>query len=274
MRQTPANAPAPVEAFGFRVNPGTIAEYVEFTAAAIAARRRLLLFDHNLHSLYLFFRSPDLRRLYQQSAAVMIDGMPIVLLLRLAGYPARRAQRVTWVDYLWPLLRRAESEGWHVFYIGSDPVTHERALAEIRKQLPRLVISGRHGFFDATAGSADNRDIVTATNTFGTDLCLVGMGTPRQQHWMAAHRDALDDPVMAFCGGCMEFVAGTAPTPPRWTGRLGLEWMYRLVSNPRRFAFRYLVEPVLLAGSLLRHWQMAAVMPSPADADNTVDRVE
>jgi N-acetylglucosaminyldiphosphoundecaprenol N-acetyl-beta-D-mannosaminyltransferase len=244
---------SPVEAFGFRVHPGTVDEYLEFTRAAIAERRQICLFDHNLHSLNLYFRDPELRRAYDD-AVVMIDGMPIIGMLRLAGYPAERRQRITWVDYIWPLLTRARECGWRVFYLGSDCQTFSDGLRTIRERLPGIEIDGHHGYFDMTPGSADNERIVRAINAFKADLVLVGMGTPRQQRWIAAHRGVVEAPVMVFCGACMEFVAGTASTPPRWSGRLGLEWSYRLLTNPRRFAGRYLVEPWMLFGMMLANW--------------------
>lgn len=246
----PSLAPlSPVRAFGFRVNPGTIDDYLEFTGSAIAERRRTCLFDHNLHSLYLYFRDPGLHRLYEY-ATVMIDGMPIVWLLRAAGYPVQRRHRITWVDYIWPLLMRAEQNGWRVFYVGSSAETLERGIQKIRSRLPQLEITGHHGFFDMTLGSADNARVVNAINAFKADLCIVGMGTPRQQYWIVSNRPYVEAPVMVFCGACMEYVAGTVSTPPRWTGRMGLEWAYRLFTNPRRFAIRYLVEPWALAAML------------------------
>jgi N-acetylglucosaminyldiphosphoundecaprenol N-acetyl-beta-D-mannosaminyltransferase len=252
MTQTAPAQPATVAAFGFQVNPGTIDEYLNFTASTIAGRGRVSLFDHNLHSLYAYFRYPHLRRLYQD-ATVMVDGMPVIAMLQLAGCAVERRHRVTWVDYIWPLLERAETAGWRVFYVGSDPVTCERALTRIRERLPRLEIAGRHGYFDTRPGSAANADVVGAINLFETDLCLVGMGTPLQQEWIGEHRAGVRAPVMVFCGGCMEFVAGTAPTPPRWLGPLGLEWSYRLLSDPRRFARRYLVEPWVLLAMMLTY---------------------
>lgn len=251
-KQLSATLPA-AEAFGFRVNPGTIEQYLDFTGAVITERRKLCLFDHNLHSLYLYFRDPALRALYDD-ATIMIDGMPIVLLLRLTGYEVERRHRITWVDYIWPLLHRAEERGWRVFYLGSSDATCRGALLTIRTRLPRIAIAGHDGYFDATPGSADNARIVKTINDFGTDLCIVGMGTPRQQHWIGAHRPLIDAPVMVFCGACMEFVAGVAPTPPRWAGRVGLEWAFRLLADPRRFARRYLVEPWALAALLAANW--------------------
>lgn len=252
----------PADLLGFRVHPGTIGEYLDFTGAAIAERRRVSLFDHNLHSLYLYFRDPELRRLYED-AIVMVDGMPIIGMLRLAGYPAERRHRITWVDYIWPLLTRAQERGWRVFYLGSPRETFDRGLEMIRTRLPGLVIDGHHGYFDASPGSADNARIVRAINEFKADLCLVGMGTPRQQQWIAAHRGVVEAPVMVFCGACMEFVAGTVRTPPRWSGRLGLEWSYRLLTDPRRFASRYLVEPWILAGLMLSNWLRTRTRPEP-----------
>ena len=92
--------------------------------------------------------------------------------------------------------------------------------------------------------------MINTINEFGTDLLLVGFGAPRQEAWISAHRDQLNASAVFTCGACMEYVAGAVKTPPRWMGQLGLEWSFRLFENPKRFAFRYLIEPILLGAIL------------------------
>ncbi|MCW5698918.1 MAG: WecB/TagA/CpsF family glycosyltransferase [Rhodospirillales bacterium] len=177
--------------------------------------------------------------------------MPIIALLRLIGAQATRQERVTWVDFIWPLLQRAQIRGWRVFWVGNTPEAMRNGLAVVRSRYPTLTIDGVDGYFDTTAGSEDNRGVIERMNDFGTDVCIVGMGTPRQESWVKENRSLIDAPVVLTAGACLEYVSGAVATPPRWMGRWGLEWSYRLFENPGRFARRYLVEPWALLGMLL-----------------------
>lgn len=239
-----------VEAFGFRVNCATLQHYLFIIDSLIRKRQYVSIFYHNLHTLYLYFRSASLRRLYREATIVLLDGMPVVWLLQCAGFPVQRVHRVTWVDFIWPLLEHANACQWRVFYLGSTPDVLSTGLDHIRQRLPHLTIAGHHGYYNATPGSADNQRLVRQINDFRADLCLVGMGTPRQERWVAQHRSLLHVPAVLLCGACMEYVAGAVRTPPRLLGRMGMDWSYRLAENPRRFAMRYLVEPWVLAGML------------------------
>ena len=243
--------PAERRAFGVALHPGTLEDYLEVARRAIGRRERRTVLYHNLHSLYLWHRSAELRRDYE-GATALVDGMPLIGLLRAAGHPARREERVTWVDLVMPLLALARDSGWRVFHLGQTAEVQDRALARIRAELPGIEIAGRDGYFDQAPGSAESREVLDAIAAHGTDLLLVGFGTPRQEAWLAAHRDRIDAPAAFACGACMEYVAGAVATPPRWLGPLGLEWTWRLLENPARFGFRYLVEPALLGAMIAR----------------------
>ena len=238
--------PAERRAFGFAVHPGTLEDYLEVARRAVATGRSRTVLYHNLHSLYCWYRSPALRRHYE-GATVLVDGMPVIALLRLAGVAASREQRLTYVDFIMPLLTLARDEGWRVFHVGQSAEVQARALGRVREALPGIEIRGRDGYFDQGAGSAESLAAIDEINAWRTDLLLVGFGAPRQEAWLDAHRTRIDAPAVFACGACMEYVAGEVATPPRWLGPLGLEWTWRLAENPRRFGFRYLVEPVLLA---------------------------
>ncbi len=237
---------------GFRVNPGTIDDYISLVADTVAGGRKETVLYHNLHSLYSYFRSGELRQCYEK-ATILADGMPIVWLLKLMRFSAERDQRVTYVDFIWPLLEAARDNDWTVYHVGQHASVQQKALEEIKNRLPGITINGHDGYFDQSAGSAESLQVVEQINSSKTDVLLVGFGAPKQEIWINAHREKLDAAVVFSCGACMEYVAGHVKTPPRWMGKLGLEWSYRLFENPRRFAFRYLVEPVLLGAYLLRN---------------------
>ena len=208
---------------------------------------------HNLHSLYCWFRSDTLREHYA-GATVLVDGMPLIGLLRAAGKGVTRSHRVTYVDLIMPLLTMARDNGLRVYHVGQSAEVQQQALEKVRESVPGIDIRGHDGYFDKSDTSQDSDAVIAAMNDFGADLVLVGFGTPVQEAWLHAHREKINAPAVYACGACMEYVAGAVATPPRWMGRFGLEWLFRLLENPRRFAFRYCVEPLLLAGYLARGW--------------------
>jgi len=227
---------------GIEAHPGTGADYLRLLDETVSNNQKTTVLAHNLHSLYLYYRSPTLRNCYQGTVN-MVDGMPIIWMLQAAGRKVTREQRLTYVDFIWPMLEMAAEKQWRVCHIGQSSDVQEQALGNIRARLPELRIHGIDGYFDHSAQSAESLEVAAQVNTFQPQILLVGLGSPLQEHWIYHHRQHLDVPVVLSCGACMEYVAGNVGTPPRWMGKVGLEWSYRLFENPSRFAFRYLIEP-------------------------------
>lgn len=244
------------ELLGFFSHPGTLTDYLDLIAHSIRTRTACTVFYHNLHSLYSYFTSPELRRTYENKT-VLVDGMPVIWLYKLTGIDVTRDHRLTYVDFVMPMMRLARDNGWRVYHLGQRGDIQQRALARIRQEVPGIEIAGHDGYFDQTPDSAESLEVIDKVNAYGTDLLLVGFGAPRQELWVDAHRARLEASAVFTCGACMEYIAGEVRTPPRWMGRLGLEWSFRLFENPRRFAFRYLVEPPMLGLFLARNWVRA-----------------
>lgn len=231
------------------VNAVTAEELVDVVEDEVRRRSGAFVANHNLHSLYLVERYPDVRAIIDGADYVHADGMSVVLLARLLGGRAiRRAHRITYVDWLPMLLRRAEARGWRVFFLGGRPEVLRVALERLRVSYPALEIEGRDGYFFSQEGPAE-AEIVARINAFRPDLLIVGLGMPLQERWIAEHRDRIDTGVVLASGAATDYIAGVLPTPPRWAGRIGLEWLFRLGAEPRRLAARYLVEPLLLVGA-------------------------
>ena len=219
---------------------------------AIREGKQILVANHNLHSIYLYHRDPKMRAFYAQAGHIHIDGMSIVLLGQFLGLPLHRGHRLTYADWIEPLLELAACRHWRVFYLGSRPGVAEQAANNLRRKYHDLSIETAHGYFDAELGSSEDSAVLARINEFRPDLLILGMGMPRQEHWVVDHLPVLSASVILNAGAAMDYVAGAVPTPPRWAGRCGLEWLFRLTTEPRRLWKRYLVEPWFLLPLLLR----------------------
>jgi N-acetylglucosaminyldiphosphoundecaprenol N-acetyl-beta-D-mannosaminyltransferase len=152
-----------------------------------------------------------------------------------------------------PLMHKAAESGWRVYYLGAEESVLQRGLANIRAQCPGISITGHNGYFDPRPDHPENNAIVQDINAYRPHVLVVGMGMGRQERWIMDNLDRLEVNGIGTSGACIEYFAGAVPTPPRWLGPIGLEWLYRLCTNPRRFAWRYLVEPWLVLGFILGH---------------------
>jgi len=137
------------------------------------------------------------------------------------------------VDLTWEMLKTLEGSGASVFLLGGSKEDVETARQRISNRLPRLKLVGaRDGYF-STDGSA-NEAVVAEINAARPDVLLVAMGFPRQERWIADNLERLDIRVAVAEGGSFTFIAGTVARAPGWMRRAGLEWLYRLVRQPRR----------------------------------------
>lgn len=240
------------ELLGFFAHPGSLEDYLAMTEQSVKQGSSDTVLYHNLHSLYSYFTSASLREHYA-GTTVLVDGMPLIWLMQLLKIPVNRSHRLTYVDFIMPLMALARDNEWKVFHVGQHSLVQTKAMERIRTELPGILISGHDGYFDITAHSEESLRVVEKINQSGAQILLVGFGAPKQEAWVKAHRHLLKANIVFTCGACMEYVAGTVKTPPRWMGRMGLEWSFRLLENPRRFAFRYLIEPVILGLILCRN---------------------
>lgn len=261
----PTADPAPIQLLGTRAHPLTVQQWNEVVARSIEAGRRTVVLSLNLHALYLLGREPRLMAAHRGAEYVRIDGMPVVGLARLLGASVRREHRVTWLDWIHPLLTLAEQRRWSVFYLGSEAAVLARGAARLGERYPRLRLATHHGHFSMDRDGAENGAVIRRINAFEPDILLVGMGMPRQEIWVHENAGRLSATVILTAGACMDYIARAVPTPPRWLGSVGLEWAYRLVTNPRRLAARYLLEPWALAPRIVRAVLRARVRWPPRE---------
>lgn len=228
---------------GIRVNALKIPELNTLTAEAIEKNRKTVIACHNLHSLYIFHHDAKMRLFHDRVDYVHIDGMGVVLLGRLLGHPLGRQHRVTYLDWMKPLLNEAASRRWRVFYLGMRASICSEVQEALRREMPELDFGTAHWDIEHVEESTLQELVLQTINTFQPQILFVGLGMPRQEKWILEYIDKTHANVLLPCGAAMDYVAGAVPTPPRWIGNYGLEWLFRLLSEPRHLWRRYLIEP-------------------------------
>lgn len=191
--------------------------------------------------------------LLRHADMVLADGQPLVWASRLLGKPLR--QRVAGSD-LFPLLcGRAAEKGYRVFFMGGDPGAAEAAADVLRARYPNLIVAGTncppYGF---EKDAAEDRRTVEAVKAARPDILFVGLGSPKQELWIARHLQEMAVPVSIGVGISFSFIAGQVKRAPRWMRRASLEWLHRLCCEPRRLWKRYLIRGPKFAPLVLREW--------------------
>jgi N-acetylglucosaminyldiphosphoundecaprenol N-acetyl-beta-D-mannosaminyltransferase len=237
---------------GIRVNALTIPELNSLIAEAVERNQKWIIANHNLNSLHIYHHDPKMQAFYAKADYVHIDGMPLVLLGQRLNLPLKREHRVTYADWVWPLMEEAAQRGWRIFYLGSKPGVAEQGASILREKFTGLEITTAHGYFDICPDSPENQAVLAAIHAYQPHLLMVGMGMPRQEHWILDNLEHIQANAILPSGACIDYVAGAIPTPPRWMGRFGLEWLHRLGSEPRRLWKRYLIEPWFIAKLFFR----------------------
>lgn len=246
---------------GITTNALSITNLNQLIEIAVKTCQKWIIANHNLHSVYLYHRDAKMRSFYAKADYIHIDGMPLVLLGRVLGYPLEREQRVTYADWIWPLAADAEKYGWRIFYLGSKPGVAAKGAKILAEKHPQLQIETAHGYFDQEKNSIENQAVLDAIKAYQPHVLMVGMSMPRQEHWILENLADIQANIVLPSGACLDYVAGDVPTPPRWMGRCGLEWLYRLGSEPRRLWQRYLVEPWFVLGFFIQEFLSLRLQP-------------
>ena len=230
--------------------------------------RRTLIANHNLHSLHLVRKSSAMRAFYAAADLVQVDSRPLLAFARRLGLSARPFHRCTYLDWRGHFWSLADREGWRVMAVGGAPGVGETAARRLGRRYPQANIRTHHGYFDATPGSADNAAVLAEVAAFRPHVLFVGMGMPRQEEWIVRNLQRLPDCAILSVGAAFDYEAGVQATAPRWTGRVGLEWAYRLMRDPRRLFVRYCIEPWSLVPAALDDLRAAHRRRGDSAAEN------
>ena len=238
----PENPTLPsAEILGVRVHALNMALALETMASWIETRQPHYICVTPAHSIMDFRRDPELMEIANHSGLTTPDGMSIVWLLRRMGFP--QTERVYGPDLLLAACEQGLSLGWRHFFYGGAAGIAEKLSTHLQARFPGLQIAGSYNPPFRPLNNSEKTEVTQMIRAAAPDIIWVGLGTPKQERWMAAHVDTLHVPVLAGIGAAFDFLSGSKPQAPRWMQRSGLEWIFRLLSEPRRLWRRYAEYP-------------------------------
>ncbi len=190
-----------------------------------------------VHGLIESQRDPLLRDIHNEAGMVTPDGMPLVWLLKMAGHS--HADRVYGPDLMLATFEESAVRGYKHYLYGASPATLAKLESNLRTKFPSVQIVGSHSppYRDLTPD--EESQIVNEINDSGADIVWVGLSTPKQERWMAKHRERLNPSVLLGVGAAFDFHAGVTRQAPNFVQRAGFEWLFRLMIEPRRLWRRY-----------------------------------
>lgn len=191
----------------------------------------------NVHMVMEVYDSPDFRELVNSADLVTPDGMPLVWAMRRMGYANQ--QRVYGPELTLRVVHAAAEKGLPVGFYGGTPGTLEHMVNNLTKEWPKLKVAFQYSPPFRMLTPEEGAQIVDEINASGARVLFVGLGCPKQERWMAAHRGRVRA-VMLGVGAAFDLHAKARKQAPRWVQRAGLEWLFRLFQEPRRLWKRYL----------------------------------
>jgi N-acetylglucosaminyldiphosphoundecaprenol N-acetyl-beta-D-mannosaminyltransferase len=200
---------------------------VEAIADRIRTRQQTFCVAINPEKVYRAVRDTRLRRVIQAAHIQICDGIGVVLASRLLY--GKGPARCTGIDLFMRLLEISEQRGWKVFLLGASPESNQAARVAIEQRFPRLgVVGSQHGYFESSA------EITETINESGADVLFVAMGSPRQEFWIGEHMPRMNACLCMGVGGSLDVISGVARRAPYLWRKSGLEWLFRLLTQPTR----------------------------------------
>ncbi len=213
---------------GLQFDNITMEEALDAAKALLQGEHAARVVTPNAEIAYEALHDENTRTLLNSAELMLPDGAGVVLASKILKTPLK--QKVAGVDFADGLLGVLETTGQSLYLLGSKPGIGELAAQKMMQKHPRLKIAGiADGYFQ------DEAPVIDKINASGADVLFVCLGAPKQEQFMARHQKTLHVKLMAGLGGSLDSFAGTVKRAPKWMIRLNLEWLYRLIKEPKRF---------------------------------------
>ncbi len=229
-----------IRIFGVGIDNLSLNALLKIIEKSIKSDQKCILNYVNIHALNLAHSTPWFRSFLNHSDIVFCDGFGAILGAWLTGQ--KLEHRFTPPDWIDQLCELSSMEGFSLYLLGAQPGVAEKAANSLREKHPGCNIIGTyHGYFEKNIGSPENEKVIKEINSLRPNILIVGFGMPMQEKWIQENFGRLDVNVFLPVGAALDYISGEVRRAPRWMTDHGLEWLGRLIIEPRRLWKRYLI---------------------------------
>jgi UDPglucose 6-dehydrogenase len=241
-----------VNILGVGVNAVNMQMALDEIEGWIEERRQNFVLNVPAHCIVECLRDDNLRKIYNRAGLVNPDGMPIAWIARWMGY--RHVSQVCGPDLMLTLCERSVSKGYrHFLYGGWPPQVVEQLASQFEEKFPGIQIVGKFAPPLRPLTEAEDAEITAMINRTNPDIVWVGLGAAKEEFWTVSHLGRVTAPALIGVGAAFDFHAGYKSRAPRWMSQAGLEWFFRVLTEPKRLGPRYLKDnPVFVWNMLLQ----------------------
>ena len=229
-----------IELFNIMVDDISLLKLLEDINNFIANDQKTIISNLNVQAVNLSFKYPWFRDFLNRSDIVFCDGFGVILGARILGQKIEH--RNTPPDWIPQLAEMCTHNNFSMGLLGSISSIAEKTASILQRENPTLQIPfTHHGFFNKTSGHPENEAVIQAINAVKPDILLVGFGMPLQEKWIMENFERLDVKVILPVGAALDYISGNVRRAPLWMTDHGLEWLGRLIIEPRRLWKRYII---------------------------------
>lgn len=225
---------------GVEIDNISFQETINNISGILEKEKNIFITTPNVHHIILLQKDQEFKKIYQEASLVLADGMPLIWASKFLGTPLK--EKVSGSDLVPEICKFAAKKGYRLFFLGGRSGAVEKARENLIKIYPQIKIVGVYSPpFGFENNTEENEKIVEMIKNARPEILLVGLGAPKQEKWIYRHYKETDVPVSIGVGVTFEFISGMVKRAPKWMQRVGLEWSWRLIMEPKRLWKRYLV---------------------------------
>ena len=229
-----------VNVLGIEVFSVRMAQLINICIEHIDGKKTLLLGVVNVAKLVNCRKDAELHRSLMETDIILADGLPIIWLSRMLGDPL--PERLAGIDIMYELLKEANNKNYRVFFLGAKSEVLQTMIKNTQRDYPNIAVAGyRDGYF----GKEEEQDVARDIKESNADILFVGISSPKKENFLKNWLNYINVPICHGVGGSFDILAGVTKRAPIWMQRSGLEWLYRLIQEPRRMWSRYLYTNII-----------------------------
>lgn len=232
----------------------TMDETIDDAVVAVEAKRPAYYITANVDFIAQAYNNEPLKDILFHADRVVCDGMPLVWLSRY--FKPALPERVAGSDMVFRLFEQANQRGWKVYFLGSDTETLTETKRILAGRYPKMDVVGTFSPPFGTVDSWPNEAILEDVKASKPDLLLVAVGCPKQEYWISRYYKDAGVPLSIGIGASLDFICGSQVRAPVWLQKIGMEWCWRMMSDPKRLVKRYAKDFYYLIVLAYRQWQI------------------